>query len=350
MSADPESENFHVGKTKTVAAFAWTFPWRHFAFKKFPILNYICLPFPACYESCCTSQDIWQTDSGGLGAAGHGADHWSDFKSDAARSGGPPGLGIAWAGQWLEQGTVPRAGEQDPTQRLHGKQSDTRLWWLTFGKSCKYHHARPVQGGIQSTCLFPVLDSQRPIESGILFSWTRDIPSPTCRCQGLNPGHSACSSSALLLSYCLTPKWGHSSCGQWCSLGSEGCGKRMTKVVGVKKGITLHSDPWNLGTDIAGQCDPLWSSDLPPLSSLLQLDTAEKFERLGTLAQGLPSSSFDSISADLAIQLAKNAAFLSALRQGSEHLRKAFVSKVNGLKGTGTTFVNVLGFFGSVLA
>nr|XP_028562399.1 uncharacterized protein LOC114584579 [Podarcis muralis] len=64
------------------------------------------------------------------------------------------------------------------------------------------------------------------------------------------------------------------------------------------------------------------------LRSDFTLDTAEKFERLGTLAQGLPSSSFDSISADLAIQLAKNAAFLSALRQGSEHLRKAFVSKI----------------------
>ncbi|XP_042293805.1 uncharacterized protein LOC121914461 [Sceloporus undulatus] len=58
------------------------------------------------------------------------------------------------------------------------------------------------------------------------------------------------------------------------------------------------------------------------------LDTAEKFESLGALAQGLPSTSFDSISADLATELAKNANFVSALSQGPEHLRKAFVSKI----------------------
>ncbi|KAH0631752.1 hypothetical protein JD844_019518, partial [Phrynosoma platyrhinos] len=64
------------------------------------------------------------------------------------------------------------------------------------------------------------------------------------------------------------------------------------------------------------------------LRSNFTLDTSEKFESLGTLAQGLPSTIFDSISADLAIELAKNANFVSSLNQSPEHLRKAFVGKI----------------------
>ncbi|KAJ6653743.1 hypothetical protein lerEdw1_008770 [Lerista edwardsae] len=64
------------------------------------------------------------------------------------------------------------------------------------------------------------------------------------------------------------------------------------------------------------------------LRSNFTLDTLEKFERLGTLAQGLPSSTFEKISAELAIGLAKNPTFLATLRQGPEHVKKVFVGKV----------------------
>ncbi|XP_053132467.1 uncharacterized protein LOC128336594 [Hemicordylus capensis] len=59
-----------------------------------------------------------------------------------------------------------------------------------------------------------------------------------------------------------------------------------------------------------------------------RLDTAEAFERLGTLVQALPSNGFDSISADLAIELGKTASFLDALRAAPESVKKAFVDKI----------------------
>nr|XP_016853491.1 PREDICTED: uncharacterized protein LOC103281161 [Anolis carolinensis] len=64
------------------------------------------------------------------------------------------------------------------------------------------------------------------------------------------------------------------------------------------------------------------------LSNDFALDTPEKFQSLGTLAQGLPSTSFDRIPAGSAIELAKDAHFVSILRRGPEHLQKAFVSKI----------------------
>ncbi|KAL7978979.1 hypothetical protein Chor_015003 [Crotalus horridus] len=59
-----------------------------------------------------------------------------------------------------------------------------------------------------------------------------------------------------------------------------------------------------------------------------KLDTVEKFEHLGTLAEGLPGNSFDTMAASFVVKLAKNVSFQRAFRKSSDHVKKAFVSKI----------------------
>ncbi|KAM3826842.1 uncharacterized protein M6D78_015007 [Vipera latastei] len=59
-----------------------------------------------------------------------------------------------------------------------------------------------------------------------------------------------------------------------------------------------------------------------------KLDTVEKFEHLGTLAEGLPGNSFNTMAASFIVKLAKNVSFQRAFRKSSDHVKKAFVSKI----------------------
>ncbi|KAM6423845.1 uncharacterized protein PHA67_004688 [Liasis olivaceus] len=59
-----------------------------------------------------------------------------------------------------------------------------------------------------------------------------------------------------------------------------------------------------------------------------KLDTIEKFEHLGTLAEGLPGNSFDTVAVSLVLQLAKNVSFQRAFGKSPDHVKKAFVSKI----------------------
>ncbi|XP_013910647.1 PREDICTED: uncharacterized protein LOC106540135 isoform X2 [Thamnophis sirtalis] len=59
-----------------------------------------------------------------------------------------------------------------------------------------------------------------------------------------------------------------------------------------------------------------------------KLDTVEKFEHLGTLAEGLPGNSFDTMVASSIVKLAKNVSFQRAFRKSPNHVKKAFVSKI----------------------
>ncbi|XP_058012997.1 uncharacterized protein LOC131185003 isoform X2 [Ahaetulla prasina] len=59
-----------------------------------------------------------------------------------------------------------------------------------------------------------------------------------------------------------------------------------------------------------------------------KLDTVEKFEHLGTLAEGLPGHSFDTLAACFVVKLAKNVGFQRAFRKSPGHVKKAFVSKI----------------------
>ncbi|XP_032086962.1 uncharacterized protein LOC116517887 [Thamnophis elegans] len=59
-----------------------------------------------------------------------------------------------------------------------------------------------------------------------------------------------------------------------------------------------------------------------------KLDTVEKFEHLGTLAEGLPGNSFDTMAASSIVKLAKNVSFQRAFRKSPNHVKKAFVSKI----------------------
>ncbi|XP_026559764.1 mesothelin isoform X1 [Pseudonaja textilis] len=59
-----------------------------------------------------------------------------------------------------------------------------------------------------------------------------------------------------------------------------------------------------------------------------KLDTVEKFVLLGTLAEGLPGNSFDTMTVSFVVKLAKNVSFQTAFRKSPDHVKKAFVSKI----------------------
>ncbi|XP_070616331.1 uncharacterized protein [Erythrolamprus reginae] len=59
-----------------------------------------------------------------------------------------------------------------------------------------------------------------------------------------------------------------------------------------------------------------------------KLDTVEKFEHLGTLAEGLPGNSFDTMEPSFVVKLAKNVNFQRAFRKSPDHVKKTFVSKI----------------------
>ncbi|ETE63142.1 Mesothelin-like protein, partial [Ophiophagus hannah] len=59
-----------------------------------------------------------------------------------------------------------------------------------------------------------------------------------------------------------------------------------------------------------------------------KLDTVKKFVLLGTLAEGLPGNSFDTMAVSFVVKLAKNVSFQRAFRKSPDHVKKAFVSKI----------------------
>ncbi|TFK10538.1 Mesothelin-like protein [Platysternon megacephalum] len=64
------------------------------------------------------------------------------------------------------------------------------------------------------------------------------------------------------------------------------------------------------------------------ISSNFTFDTAEAFQRLGTLVPGLPSRVFSNITADTAMKMVKNANFHRAIKKAPGYLKRAFVNKI----------------------
>ncbi|KAG6927459.1 mesothelin-like [Chelydra serpentina] len=64
------------------------------------------------------------------------------------------------------------------------------------------------------------------------------------------------------------------------------------------------------------------------ISSNFTFDTAEAFQRLGTLVLGLPSRVVSNITADTAMKMAKNANFHRAIKKAPGYLKRAFVDKI----------------------